>query len=281
MTTTDGEATDGSTLINSIVSVIIFVIVSITFLFPLNRIITLDRRSVAVVGATLCYAARLFTNNGMNILNAIDFDVLVLLASIMAINHIIVHLKETRYFIQLLQLQIQKDPLKGFWLVSFLAFIIAPFLTNDGVCLLFVEIILNAFQDIPDNNSSNSSGINNNDISYNHGSSSPYAAIESPSSTDVTVAVSNVKHDSTIIPTNRPQLVKADAIYFLLALSCSSNIGSALTYTGNPQNMIVAQDALSVLSPMQFLGYMLVPTVLSWFMSKCQFIYFCPATTFI
>ena len=29
--------------------------------------------------------------------------------------------------------------------MSFASFIIAPFLTNDGVCLLFVEIILNAF----------------------------------------------------------------------------------------------------------------------------------------
>lgn len=73
----------GSTLANTIVAVIIFVIVSFTFLFPLNRLITLDRRSVSVLGATLCYAARLFTNNGMDILNAIDFDVLVLLASIM------------------------------------------------------------------------------------------------------------------------------------------------------------------------------------------------------
>lgn len=75
----------GSSLANTIVAVIIFIIVSFTFLFPLNRIITLDRRSVSVLGATLCYAARLFTNNGMDILNSIDFDVLVLLASIMVI----------------------------------------------------------------------------------------------------------------------------------------------------------------------------------------------------
>ena len=31
------------------------------------------------------------------------------------------------------------------------------------------------------------------------------------------------------------KLLKADALYFLLGLACSSNLGSALTYTGNPQ----------------------------------------------
>jgi Na+/H+ antiporter NhaD/arsenite permease-like protein len=30
-------------------------------------------------------------------------------------------------------------------------------------------------------------------------------------------------------------LEKGDAFYFLISLACSSNIGSALTYTGNPQ----------------------------------------------
>ena len=42
------------------VAVAIFVVVSFTFLFPCNRIIPLDRRSVAVMGATLCYITRYF-----------------------------------------------------------------------------------------------------------------------------------------------------------------------------------------------------------------------------
>ena len=58
--------------------------------------------------------------------------------------------------------------------------------------------------------------------------------------------------------------MKSDAIYFLLALACSANIGSSLTYTGNPQNMIVAEDSLTVMSPMKFLGYMLLPSSLSF-----------------
>jgi Na+/H+ antiporter NhaD/arsenite permease-like protein len=164
----------------------------------------------------------------MDIVNAVDFDVLVLLASIMAINHIIMHLKETKYCINIMQNQIKRDPVQGFWMVSFVAFIVAPFLTNDGVCLLFVEIILNTFDE-----------------------------------NVVTQKEENHQKEASKIPLN-----KRDAIYFLLTLACSSNIGSALTYTGNPQNMIVAQDAVSVMSPLKFLGLMILPTILSWIISK-------------
>lgn len=166
-------------------------------------------------------------------------------------------MKETKYFIQLLQFQIQSNPLRGFWLVSCLSFIVAPFLTNDGVCLLFVEIILNAFQNIPDNNKGNESA----SFAIEPSSSYPNVGITSEETNDHVDKANNNKSAN-------PQLERSDALYFLLALSCSANIGSALTYTGNPQNMIVAQDALSVLSPMQFLGYMIVPTLIAWLMSK-------------
>ena len=85
---------DGNSLTYQIVACSIFAIVSFTFLFPCNTIIPLDRRTVAVLGATLCYITRtfVFANKKMDMLHAVDFDVLVLLASIMAINHIVVHL---------------------------------------------------------------------------------------------------------------------------------------------------------------------------------------------
>lgn len=79
-------------------------------------------------------------------LHAIDFHVLVLLASIMVVNHIVVHLKETKRIIDYLQRLVKLNPVRGFWMISFAAFIVSPFLTNDGVCLLFVEPILNAFE---------------------------------------------------------------------------------------------------------------------------------------
>lgn len=68
-----------STVAYDTVAVIIFIIVSLTFLFPCNRLIPLDRRSVAVLGATLCYITRafIFSARKMDVITAIDFNVLV------------------------------------------------------------------------------------------------------------------------------------------------------------------------------------------------------------
>jgi len=207
-------------------AVIVFAIVSLTFFFPVNRVFPLDRRSVAVMGATLCYlsGAVFFPEHHRDLTDSVDFDVLILLTGIMAINFVVVHQRETKDVIEHVQNQIQEDPRKGFWLVSFAAFITSPFLTNDGICLLFVEPILHAFQN----------------------------AVE----TGTTI--------ENVIPTAILTLEKGDAFYFLIALACSSNIGSCLTYTGNPQNMIIAEDALAVLPTYMFFLYMLVPGILSW-----------------
>lgn len=207
-------------------AICVFSVVSLTFFFPVNRVFPLDRRSVAVMGATLCYlsGAIFFPQHSRDLTNSVDFDVLILLTGIMAINFIVVHQRETKDLIEHVQEQIKENPRKGFWLVSFAAFITSPFLTNDGICLLFVEPILNAF----------------------------HHAVETGSSVE------------SIIPTAVLTLEKGDAFYFLIALACSSNIGSCLTYTGNPQNMIIAEDSLSVLPSYLFFLYMIVPGLLSW-----------------
>lgn len=207
-------------------AICVFSVVSLTFFFPVNRFFPLDRRSVAVFGATLCYlsGAIFFPQHSRDLTDSVDFDVLILLTGIMAINFIVVHQRETKDLITHVQEQIHEDPRKGFWLVSFATFITSPFLTNDGVCLLFVEPILNAFQHAIDTGTS----------------------VES------------------VIPTAILTLEKGDAFYFLIALACSSNLGSCLTYTGNPQNMIIAEDALSVLPTYLFFLYMLLPGLLSW-----------------
>lgn len=116
-----------------------------------------------------------------------------------------------------------------------------------GVCLLMVEIILNTFDD-----------------------DELLSASANPVDSDNKAALEYSTLSDTHIEGNRQsmKLEKKDAMYFLLTLACSSNIGSALTYTGNPQNMIVAQDAVSVMSPLLFLGYMLVPSILAWIMSE-------------
>jgi Na+/H+ antiporter NhaD/arsenite permease-like protein len=171
----------------------------------------------------------MFPSSAMDVLHSVDFDVMILLSSIMVINHLVVHLKETREVIEYLQKLIRDDPVRGLWLISFAAFIASPFLTNDGVCLLFVEPILSAFD------------------------SAPFAAELVDAPPDLS---------------GRLQIRKEDVMYFLLALACSSNIGSALTYTGNPQNMIVASDSLEVLPSYKFFIYMLPASLFSWFASK-------------
>ena len=177
----------------------------------------------------------------MDIIAAVNFDVMVLLSSIMIINHLVIHLKETKDGIVYLQQLVQRDPVYGLWIISLAAFVVSPFLTNDGVCLLFVEPILNAFENAP-------------------------------------LAV-DARRTIQRSPSNEEQgmkLLKEDAIYFLLALACSANIGSALTYTGNPQNMIVSSDAIGVMPPYKFFIYMLPASLFSWIISKDNVtVFFC------
>lgn len=175
------------------VAIGIFIVVSFTFFFPCNFIIPLDRRSCAVVGAVACYISRvvLFPSNSMNVVEAVDFDVLVLLVGIMTVNFIVVNQSETKTVICRIQKIIQSNPKRGFWVTSVAVFVLSPFLTNDGVCLLFVEPMLLAFQS-----------------------------------------------------DNASLLRSEDSFFFLISLACSSNIGSALTYTGNPQNMMVSEDSI-------------------------------------
>lgn len=73
----------------------------------------------------------------------------------------------------------------------------------------------------------------------------------------------------TSMMNKKNKLEPQDAMYFMLNLACSANIGSALTYTGNPQNMIVAQDALTVMPSYMFTAYMFLPTIAAWLLSKC------------
>lgn len=98
-----------SVIIYDVVALSIFASMSFVFLFPLNKYIPLgkhakcccvivfrystqnyyflnvDRRTMSVLGATLCFATRafLFSGKDLDVLEAVDFDVLLLLSSIM------------------------------------------------------------------------------------------------------------------------------------------------------------------------------------------------------
>lgn len=233
---------EATSLAYKIVATTIFAFMSFNFFFPYNRIFPLDRRTASAIAGTLCYVTRafLFPDHPMDLVDAIDWDVIILLAGIMCINYIVVNQKETKNIEEYVQNQIKYSPKNGFWLVSTAAFVVSPFLTNDGVCLLFVEPILSAFEGISGSTgSSHGSTGGSSHGGSSHGSES--AGLDSGFA-----------------------LEKTDAIYFLLGLACSSNIGSALTYTGNPQNMIVSSSSIDVMPPYLFLVYMLIPSISSW-----------------
>lgn len=118
----------------------------------------------------------------------------------------------------------QSNPLRGFWVVSAASLAIAPFLTNDGVCLLFVEIILNAFEDENDADAPAAQ----QDVQLNE--------LGDDKSGAPVLDTSALPYESSVVQfQGAEKLRRSDAIYFLLSLACSANIGSALTYTGNPQ----------------------------------------------
>lgn len=227
------------------------------------------------MGALLCYLTRTFLFTEMNMLHAIDFNVLVLLASIMVVNHIVVHLKETKKIIDYLQGLVKLNPVRGFWMISFAAFIVSPFLTNDGVCLLFVEPILNAFE--LDHEAEQEVGKDGGEFQtlllsncyYNIVSVVLLNTGESSALTSSVHNISEIKIQAAqeTLPSSQ-KLDRADIIYFLLALACSANIGSQITYTGNPQNMLLSQDAISVMPSYKFFIYMLLPSTTVWLISK-------------
>ena len=216
----------------------IFILLAFQLLFPSNRFFPIDRRTSSITSAVLVYCSHKFllkNEADVNLIEAVDFDVLLLLSAIMIINHLVLHLKETKKAIRKVQKLVREHPLKGFWIVSASAFCASPFLTNDGVCLLFVAPILSTFENLSTNR------------------------IDEEEGTDA-----SKKDSKPLLDNFKLHLQSSDALYFMLTLACSANIGSALTYTGNPQNMIVASDSLDVLPPIKFLGYMFMPSLLAW-----------------
>jgi Na+/H+ antiporter NhaD/arsenite permease-like protein len=206
--------------------------------------------------------AFLFPSNSIDLVGAVDFNVLILLSSIMVVNHLVVHLKETKILIQYFQNLLQKNGVQGFWVLSFISFIISPFLTNDGVCLLFVEPLLMAFAP---NEESEATSNKPTVIEETHTGGENK---EDQQEVSIMLTTTTKSTSRGIIAKTSDKLYRRDAFYFLLALACATNIGSSLTYTGNPQNMIVASDAIAIMPPYKFLIYMMAPATLTWFLSK-------------
>lgn len=220
----------------------IFAVVSFQFLFPSNYFVPLDRRMSGLLGAVLCAMVSYILPESASIAGEhVDIEVLVILVSIMVINFVLMQQTFVENYIAALQESIRADPNLGFWLVSFASFFISPFVTNDGLCLLLVNPVLDALV-LP--------------------------------AQEGTPLVSNTsdkrqKLTATNIVSNR--------FYFMLTISSSANIGSVTTFAGNPQNIIIAKSLIDLMSGGLFFGLMLIPATIIWFltvihMNNCRII---------
>ena len=220
----------------------IFAVVSFQFLFPGNYFIPLDRRLSGLLGAVLCAMIAYLVPESASIAGEhVDIEVLVILVSIMVINFVLMQQTFVESYIFALQECIKSDPNLGFWLVSFASFFISPFVTNDGLCLLLVNPVLDALQ---------APQVDQN---------GPQAQASSP----------RQKLTATNIVSNR--------FYFMLTISSSSNIGSVMTFAGNPQNIIIAKTLIDLMSGGLFFGLMLLPATVVWVltvlhMNNCRII---------
>lgn len=187
---------------------VVFGVVSLQFLFPGNAIVPLDRRLSGLLGATIAaIIAVAIPNNNENVAGeSVEIEVLVILVSIMVINFVILRQSVVdRYVSQMKNFIIHSDQ-GGFWLVSFISFIVSPFVTNDGLCLLLVNPVLDALEKRP----------------------------KTPAEC-------------------------ASRFYFMLTISSCANIGSVMTFAGNPQNIIIADSLSKLMNGGTFFALILLP----------------------
>jgi len=316
------------------------------FLFPSNKFLPIDRRLAGLGGAACCVVFTWIfdveieptpndseTEDKLPLTfntHHIDVVVLVILTAIMVINFVIMRQEEIVKGIAYIQNIIRTDVNAGYWFVCIVAFLASPFITNDGLCLLIVDPVLDAFlmthdprkpvvdlssarresmctpkeektfftsiqaffasNKAPDSRHGSDASVNGNNtptkesLTGKIGSSSsmggPISATSDKSfskngrtsmldvaptlaalipfasskANDVTVELKRVDHLS-----NR--------FFYMLGIACSANIGSAMTFTGNPQNIIIAEHLGHLMSGGMFFALMIPPAFLSWYIT--------------
>jgi len=247
---------------------LIFLTVAWLFLFPNNRFLPLDRRIAGLLGAGLCtvvnwsFESSYHPSPGNEVSEEdkipisidpggfIDVPVLIILISIMVINFVIMRQKVLVREIARLQSCIRNDIDMGYWFVCLAAFLSSPFITNDGLCLLIVDPVLDAFL-IPAD--SNPPPISKPSIISMGGSSNP------------------PKRNIDIYEELQRRDHKSNRFFYMLGIACSANIGSAMTFTGNPQNIIIASYLDKLMSGGMFFALMIPPATISWFIT-CYYI---------
>eukprot|EP01031_Cornospumella_fuschlensis_P025924 gene25924-31307_t len=218
---------------------IIFIFVALMLLFPLNTLVPVDRRLASMIGAVLCmmiiyaFPYQRDTNIGAKV----DFGVLIILAAIMAINFVLLRQRWVKAMTDKVQVMIREDVNRGFWAVSIISMVASPFITNDGLCLMLVHPVLDAFK-----SQEKSDEVNNG----NHGDDSKNDLADKP------------------ILGVEDKFCHTDPFYFMLTIACSANTGSAMTYTGNPQNIIVASYLSKYMNGGAFFALMVIPSLIGW-----------------
>lgn len=266
---------------------IIFLLVSLLFLFPSNKWCPLDRRLIGLFGAALCGISEgLSRPDATNQLLFIDYNVLIILIALMVINYIVMQQYIFKNIINYMQDTLRSDINKGYWVVCLLSFILSPLFMNDGVCLLLVDPVLDAFIPIPseeDNSSLNridnhrdSMGSNTDARACDNSRSNSSNRVEQrlPSGAyNLKIGHQESSHITDDLKISEDH--KTNRFYILLGLACSSNIGSVVAFCGNPQNIIIAEHLMSssddgstahptLLYGYQFFGFMLIPAILCW-----------------
>ena len=185
----------------------------------------------------------------------------------------------------------------GFYTVCMISFCISPFIMNDGVCLLLTCPVIDGF--IYDTvYTKDSVNVSNNDSSsalddrvesniYNNDNTNTSNNIYNTNNTNTSNNTTNTTNNTNIHNNNNNTSNNNNncnnnsatnihiqhnhkhkqqiALYYLLGLCCSANYGSCLTYTGNPQNIIISQNLSKILtSGVFFTLFMCIPAFVGW-----------------
>jgi ribonucleotide reductase alpha subunit len=166
----------------------------------------------------------------------------------MAINFILIKQKIIIEIIKKLQIIIRSNRNYGFWLVSLLAFSLSPFITNDGLCLLLVTPVLDAFIPLISKNENENENEKKNenkkvqnqelDIIMKKYYDDKFENNESTHENDEINEVKFMEIKNEILEENENKSkntnnenencaidTSVDRFYFMLTIACSSNIG--------------------------------------------------------
>jgi di/tricarboxylate transporter len=192
--------------------------------------------------------------NSLNPLDFIYVDVLLVLTAIMIINFMLIRHPWLSYAINYMKEVIIEDIDRGFYLVSVISFFASQIIMNDGLCLMLVHPVLDAFAK---KNRNAAVGLQGSSKERRSGNQDEEAN---------QLAASNDGEQEEFIGRGE-DIGDHEAFYFMLNIACSANIGSVLTFAGNPQNLIIAQFLSRYMNCAIYYFYMIIPATITWILT--------------